>query len=211
MDLSFNKGAFMKKGTLLIFGLVWIFLTGVCAAQAPHEIAGFVLGKNIDEYRDAVVLASDMPIRHRDSIREIQVKPIPGYKSGIVSYGTCMQKGRIFRIRLKYLDASKKFYDTLLERFKERFGEPSEWRGDPFHIVINWKWSFTDKDGNRISLQLQHNTKDVEEKIGNTVKISLPNAIQAEQACFDKEADTSKQGQKSSSGAPPDWDLLIPR
>jgi len=211
MDLSFNKGAFMKKGTFLIFGLVWIFLTGVCAAQAPHEIAGFVLGKNIDEYRDAVVSASDMPIRHRDSVHEVQVKPIPGYKSGLVSYGTCMQKGRIFRIRLKYLDASKKFYDTLLNRFKERFGEPSEWRGDPFHIVINWKWSFTDKDGNRISLQLQHNTKDVEEKIGNTVKLSLPNAIQAEHACFEKKADTSKQGKKSSSGAPPDWDLFIPR
>ena len=122
-----------------------------------------------------------------------------------------MLKGRILRIRLKYRDASKKFYDALLNRFKERFGEPSEWRGDPFHIVINWKWSFTDKDGSRISLQLQHNTKDVEEKIGNTVKMSLPNAIQAEYVCFEKKADTSKQGKKSSSEAPPDWDLLIPR
>ena len=211
MDLSFNKGVFMKKGTLLIFGLVWIFLTGVCAAQAPHEIAGFVLGKNIDEYRDAVVLASDMPIRHRDSIHEVQIKPIPGYKSGIVSYGTCIEKGRILRIRLKYLDTSKKFYNTLLSRYKKRFGEPSEWRGDPFHIVINWKWSFTDKDGKRISLQLQHNTKDVEEKIGNTVRLSMPDAIQAEQMCMEKKADASKQRQESSSGAPPDWTLLIPR
>lgn len=211
MDLSFNKGAFMKKGTLLIFGLVWIFLTGVCAARAPHEIAGFVLGKNIDEYRDAVVLASDMPIRHRDSIHEVQVKSIPGYKSGLVSYGTCMQNGRILRIRLKYLDASKKFYDTLLNRFKERFGEPSEWRGDPFHIVINWKWSFTDKDGNRISLQLQHNTKDVEEKIGNSVKLSMPNAVEAEHRCFEKKSGVSEKRQQKRSGTPPDWDLLIPR
>jgi hypothetical protein len=211
MDLSFNKGVFMKKSTVLIFGCVWIFLAGVCAAQAPHEIAGFSLGKNIDEYRDAVNSASDMPIRHRGSIREVQVKPVAGYKSGIVSYGTCVEKGRVLRIRLKYLDASKKFYETLLSRFKERFGEPSEWRGDPFHIVINWKWSFTDKDGNRISLQLQHNTKDVEEKIGNTVKLSLPEAIHAEHICLDKKTQVSKGGQKPSSGTPPDWDLLIPR
>jgi hypothetical protein len=210
MDLCFNKGAFMKKG-LLISGLIWILFTGVCAAQTPHEIAGFMLGKNIDEYRDAVVLASDIPIRFRDSIREVEIKPMPGYKSGLVTYGTCIQKGRILRIRLKYLDASKKFYKTLLDRFKDRFGEPSEWRGDPFHIVINWKWSFTDKGGNRISLQLQHNTKDVEEKIGNTVKLSMPHAIQSEQECLEKKEAASKQGKKPTPGASPGWDLLIPR
>jgi hypothetical protein len=201
----------MKKGALLCFSLMWIFLTGVCVAQTPHEIAGFVLGKDIKEYGDAILSTSDIPIRYLDSIHEVEIKPIPGIKSGIISYGTCLHKGRILRIRLKYEDASKRFYEVLLKRFKKRFGEPDEWRGDPFHIVINWKWSFVDERNNRISLQLQHNTKDVEEKIGNTVKLSMPNAIEAEIQCFEERSSLSEKQQQKQSAGPPNWDLLIPR
>lgn len=201
----------MKIRTVFFFGLVWILFAGICSAQAPLEIAGFVLGKNIETYRDAILPESDMAIRYRDSIREVQVKPIPGFRSGIVTYGTCLQEGRILRIRLKYADSSKKFYDALLKRFKERFGEPEEWRGDPFHVVINWKWSFVDADKNRISLQLQHNIKDVEEKIGNTVKLSMPNAIEAEHRCSEEKSEPSEREPRKGVGAPPDWQLLIPR
>ncbi len=201
----------MKKHALFYVGLVWIFSTGICAAQVPHEIAGFVLGNNIEAYRDAIAQETDMAIRYRDSIHDVQIKPIPGFKSGLITYGTCLDKGRILRIRLKYADASKNFYNQLLKRFKKAFGEPDEWRGDPFHIVINWKWSFTDKDNNRISLQLQHNTKDVEEKIGNTVKLSLPAAIEAEQRCFEKASSASEKEIQKGSTAPYDWRLLIPR
>ena len=49
--------------------------------------------------------------------------------------------------------------DELLERYKVNLGKPDEWRGDPFNILIAWKWSFTDKDGNNISLILQHNAR----------------------------------------------------
>lgn len=211
MDLFFNKGAIMKKGVLIGFGLVWIFFAGISAAETPREIAGFVLGKDINQYRDAIISASDMPIRYLDSMHEVQIKPIPGFKSGLITYGTCKQKNRILRMRFKYSDASKEFYNVLLKRFKERFGEPGEWRGDPFHVVINWKWSFVDKDNNRISLQLQHNTKDVEEKIGNTVRLSMPNAVEAERQCFEKQSGEPEKGQQKPSGAPPDWNLLVPR
>jgi len=201
----------MKKRMLFYFGLAWIVFTGICFAQAPHEIGGFILGKDIQAYKDDLVSASDMPIRYLDSIHEVEIKPVPGFKSGLITYGTCLHKDRILRIRLKYDDSSKKFYDELLKRFKERFGEPVEWRGDPFHIVINWKWSFIDKDNHSISLQLQHNIQDVEEKIGNTVKLSLPQAIEAEDRCFEKASGSADAGQPSPSGAAPDWNSLIPR
>ena len=101
-----------------------------------------------------------------------------------------------------------------LKRFKQRFGEPSEWQGDPFHIVIDWKWSFTDKDGNSISLHLQHNTQDMEEKLGNTVKLSMTNAIEAERDCFEKKI-AGTQGReekkvKDSGSETVDWERLIP-
>jgi len=201
----------MKKLMLFYVGVSWIVFTGICVAQAPHEIGGFILGKDIQAYKEGLVFASDMPIRYLDSIHEVEIKPIPGFKSGLLTYGTCLQKDRILRIRLKYVDSSKKFYDELLKRFKQRFGEPDEWRGDPFHIVINWKWSFTDKDNHRISLQLQHNIEDVEEKIGNTVKLSLPQAIEAENRCYEKASVSADEGQPSQSSVAPDWNRLIPR
>lgn len=67
---------------------------------------------------------------------------IPGYKYGLLRVGNCMDSERIVRIKMKYANPSKKFYQKLLEHLKERFGEPNEWRGDPFHIFRAWKWGF---------------------------------------------------------------------
>ena len=91
-----------------------------------------------------------------------------------------------------------------------------EWRGDPFHIVIAWKWSFTDNDNNRISLILQHNTKDQEEKMGNSVKISMTNKIEEERLCYEKgfsksEEKMRKQKHAGKKKGPVNWDLFVPR
>ncbi|MBW2030568.1 MAG: hypothetical protein JRH06_13475 [Deltaproteobacteria bacterium] len=166
--------------------LAALFLCGSSHARtgAPHGVGGFVLGKNIEDYRDRVRMDTSLPIRYTEYIREVQVRPLRGFKSGIIAYGTCVQPGRIVRIKLKYADSSKDFYKKLLKILKERFGEPSEWRGDPFHVVIAWKWSFVDEEKNRISLTLQHNTKDEEEKIGNSVKITMTNLLEDELRCY---------------------------
>ncbi|RJQ59004.1 MAG: hypothetical protein C4530_09745 [Desulfobacteraceae bacterium] len=191
--------------------LLSLFFSSVCMAAAPHEIAGYVLGGNIGDYQAFIDPKTDMRIRYFESIHEVEVKRIPGFKSGLIRYGTCAEKGRILQIKLKYLDSSKTFYDELLERFKQRFGKPSEWQGDPFHVVIAWKWTFTDKENNRISLHLQHNTRDLEDKLGNSVKLSLVNGIEKESRCFDgKSEDPDKTGKEGAS-EPPDWDRLLPR
>ncbi len=203
----------MKRGMIVMFFI--FFLPGVCIAQAPHEIAGFILNKNINDYKNLIKKDTELPIRHKGYLREVETTKIEGYKSGLIEYGTCTEPGRIVRIKLKYTDSSKKLYEALLKRFKKRFGEPSEWRGDPFHIVIAWKWSFKDKDGNRISLHLQHNTKDVEEKLGNSVKLTMTSAIEEESRCFEEKhpeekasAEKSKSGKKLEST---DWERFIPR
>ena len=99
-----------------------------------------------------------------ENIEEVEIKPITGIKSGLIAYATCTAPGHIVRIKLKYKDASKKFYESLLKRIKKKFGDPDEYRGDPFQVLIGWKWSFVDKDGRRISMTLQHNSMDTEEK-----------------------------------------------
>jgi hypothetical protein len=90
-----------------------------------------------------------------------------------------------------------------------------EWRGDPFHVLIAWKWSFTDSQNNQISMILQHNTKDEEEKLGNAVKITLTNLLDQERICFEKKypdyrsAKPSQQAEKKPGSVL--WDRLLPK
>ena len=79
-----------------------------------------------------------------------------------------------------------------------------------------WKWSFKDPQGGRISLTLQHNTKDYEQKRGTAVKLTLTDAIERERVCylarFPSKAPSSQDGGVSKNKKRTlDWDLLIPR
>jgi hypothetical protein len=201
----------MNKLFLYLTVLIILFFSGVCFAEAPHEIAGFVLGKNIDGIKDRLDMSTDLPIRRRESLREVAIKKTEWFKSGLVTYGTCTDAGQIVRIKLKYAESSKKFYKTLLKRFEKRFGEPSEWRGDPFHIFLDWKWSFTDKDGNQISLHLQHNTRDAEEKIGNAVKLTSRTALEAEWKCHEEKTASKSSRKIEKPKSPIDWEFVLPR
>ena len=202
----------MNKLPIYFIALILLIFSDIClAAEAPHEIAGFVLGKNIDGIKDRLDMSTDLPVRRRESLREVAIKKTEWFKSGLITYGTCTDAGQIVRIKLKYAESSKKFYKTLLKRFKKRFGEPSEWRGDPFHIFLDWKWSFTDKDGNQISLHLQHNTRDAEEKIGNAVKLTSRTALEAEWKCHEEKAAPKPSRKIKKPKSPIDWEFVLPR
>jgi len=178
------------------------------AGKAPHRLAGFTLGADINDYQDRIRIDTMLPIRYLETIKEVETKELAAFQSGLVWYGTCASPGRIIRIKLKYADSSQSFYDELLKRFKARFGEPDEWRGDAFHVVVAWKWSFIDEEGNRISLMLQHNTEDPEEKVGNAVKLTLRNLLEEEARCFNKQHEDS--GRPEPFG-PVDWEILVPQ
>jgi len=205
----------MKK--YLASGLLMLILAavmpGIVKADAPHSLAGFVLGAPMSDFKNQVDMSTVLSTRYLESLKEVEAKEIKGYKTGLVTYGTCIQPPRILRLKFKYADSSKKFFDALLKRFEMNLGQPDKWRGDPFHIVIAWKWKFADKDGNRISIILQHNTRDEEEKQGNSVKMTMWNLMLEEDRCFEKE--------HPETGIPPsftfnnpdsvNWIPLIPR
>jgi len=205
----------MKKIINLTVLGVLLFFSQVCLGQAPKQVAGFFLGGNFSEFKEKVRMETVLPIRYREYLKEVETKPIEGFKSGLIWFGTCNEPNRIVRIKLKYADSSKKFYNKLLERFKQRYGEPDEWRGDPFHVVIAWKWSFIDSDRNPISMILQHNTLDGEEKKGNALKMTLTDLIHQEHLCHEKkypqEGQVQKQRRKRQRGKGQNWDLLVPR
>ena len=190
-------------GILLLPAAVW--------AEAPHELAGFVLGDEFSRYRDLADPQARMPLRHSKAIDALEVRNLPGYKHGLVWVGNCIAPNRIVSIRMKYADSSKKFYDELLKRFKTRFGAPAEWRGDPFHIVISWKWSFVDDRQNRISMILEHNKKDEDETVGNTIKLTMWNLIDEERTCKSKHTPEAAGKTGPTTETPPDWELFVPR
>ena len=207
----------MKKQLYIITALVSLWITGTgFAGDAPHQVSVFKLNSNIADVKDYVIMETALPIRYMENIEEVEIKPIEGFKSGLIAYATCSAPGHIVRIKLKYKDSSKKFYEKLLKQIKKEYGDPSEYRGDPFHILISWKWSLVDKDGDRISMTLQHNSMDTEEKMGNAIKLTMTSLIEEDQRCYkikalDQRQKLRQREWKVMTPALTGWNLFVPR
>ena len=186
------------------------------AGDVPHTVAGFTLGQNIASLRDRLLMDTVLPLRYQEYMREVEIAPLPGFKGGLIAYGDCAHPGNIVRIKLKYTDTSRAFFDALLARVERRFGKPTSYEGDPFHIVIDWKWSFIDAEGQKITLHLSHNDQDEDEKFGNSLKLTQLSALEDERQCyFDRHPP-----EKTAPGdrLPPlrsmtkkDWQRLLPQ
>ena len=206
----------MKKKVGIGMAVLLLFIPGITLAEAPHQVGGFVLDQNIKKFEDRVIIDTALPVRYAENIKEVEIKFTQGFKSGLIAYGTCARPGNIVRIKLKYADSSKQFYEDLLKKFKKRFGEPNEYQGDPFHIVVAWKWSFVDQQNHRISLILQHNSKDEEEKMGNAVKLTDTTLMEEDLLCYkNKQLDYRERlrqrewkARKPETGG---WELFLPR
>ena len=184
----------------IIFCPVLIF-----AEDVPHEVGGITLGSNIGNY-PALIKSNFM--------KEVVVTDRHGFRKGVISYGVCKYEGEILKISLKYNDKRKSFYTTLLAKYRQKYGAPDSWHGDSFGLMHIWKWRFTDEDQNRVSLSLQYNVKDPDETIGNTVKLSYPDRIQEERACFMQMRDQAYEktdSKKKEELKQTDWSYLIPR
>jgi hypothetical protein len=206
----------MTKFRVVLLTVFFVGLAGMAQADAPNQVGGFVLGQDIKKFEDRVIMDTALPVRYAENFKEVEIKFTKGFKSGLIGYGTCEQPGHIVRVKLKYADSSKKFYKKLLKRFKQRFGEPDEYRGDPFKIVDAWKWSFTNQQNQSISLTLQHNTKDEEEKKGNAVKLTNNTLVEKDRLCYKrKQLDYRERLRQrewtSAKTQDSGWELFIPR
>lgn len=206
----------MIKLSVVLLTVIFFSLAGMARAEAPDQVGGFVLNQDIKKFEDRVIMDTALPVRYAENIEEVEIKFTKGFKSGIIAFGTCEQPGHIVRIKLKYADSSKEFYKSLLKRFKKRFGKPDEYRGDPFKIVDAWKWSFINQQNQSISLILQHNTKDEQEKMGNSVKLTNSTLIEKDLLCYKRKQlnyrERLRQREwKAVATQDSGWELFIPR
>ncbi len=203
----------MRCRVLLVFAAAaGLWGTGAGAADMPRGIAGFVLGQPIAEVADRVLMQTALPVRYMENLREVEIRPTDGFKSGLIAYGTCRSPETIVRIKLKYADGTRRFFDELLKRYKARLGDPEEYRGDPFGVFVSWKWSFTDPQLGRISLTLQHNQEDEDEKLGNALKLTLLDRLEADAQCARQQPDVRRDLRAAEPPVVPGttWDRLVP-
>jgi hypothetical protein len=174
----------------------------VSAIEIPQEIAGFRLGEDITEYSD---------IEYSNYLKDVVVTDWHGFRKGIISYGICASPGEIVRISMKYEDSSKDFYDTLLKKYKKKFGKPAIWGGDAFGILSKWKWVFIDENNRTVNLILQHNLRNHNENIGNIVKLYYPEREKEERLCFIEQCEINKSEEQALERKEINWDYMIPR
>lgn len=202
--------------TIIIALVLSLSALPAAAGEVPRGVAGFVLGQEITGVSNRLQMDTVLPLRYQEYLQEVEIATLPGFKSGLIAYGNCAQPGRIVRIKLKYADSSRAFYDALLKRVKDRFGAPTVYEGDPFHIVIDWKWSFVDADGRRITMHLSHNSRDTEEKFGNALKLTFASAIAEERQCA-RDRDPQERSRKANRRPPlksmtaDDWEAFTPQ
>ena len=173
----------------------------VAAANQPLTVGGFTLGTLIEDYDVA---------KHQNFVKEVVVYGIKGFRKGFITYGECDRPGEILRIKLKFKEPSFTFYEQLLERYKKNFKSKPKFIGGSFGKVKAWKWVFSSNEGQRITLVLQHNLKDEEESIGNTLKLSLPDQLIAERNCSNKNQSPAQEGIENQT-QPLDWNLFLPK
>jgi hypothetical protein len=192
-----------KAFLLTVFFLLYLG-SQATAEKAPTAIAGIRLGSNVDEYPDIV---------ESNFMKEVVVTDWHGFRKGVISYGNCRYSNQILKIDMKYEDKSKVLYDQLLKKFRKKFGDADLWLGDSFGVKHIWKWYFTDEEGNRVSLRLQHNTKDANETLGNMVKLAYPDLINKERECFNEVCDetmSKASAERREELKKTGWSYLVP-
>lgn len=174
------------------------------AGNIPKSIAGITLGNNVKSYPE---------IMDSNFLKDVVVTDWHGFRKGTISYGVCLHPDKILKIDMKYEDRSKKLFKQVLKKLKTKYGEP-DWNGDSFGLKHIWKWHFTDENGDRVTMKLQHNVKDSAETLGNMIKLAYPDKIDEERSCF---ADMCHQNreqidlQRKEELKKTDWSYLVPQ
>jgi len=60
----------MKIRIFLLNIIICFLMVENVRAQAPYEIAGFALGKNISDYQEKIRMETMLPIRYADFLKE---------------------------------------------------------------------------------------------------------------------------------------------
>ncbi len=201
----------MKKTFFIVLYVVLFLAPNSAQAKFPVHLGGFIIGDDISNYTNLIDMKTCREVTYNKYLAEGEIYPGPGFKTGLIAYGLCDRPNKIVRIKLKYQDSSKKFFNKLLKQYKKRLGDPDEYKGDPFQTVIAWKWSFSNQKNERLSLTLQHNALVEDKKIGTAVKLTLTSQVEKERACFmAKKPNKDKKSHSGKAVSKNMWEFFIP-
>ena len=127
------------------------------------------------------------------------------HRNGVIS--NCLSRTAPYGVELK---ADAECWSDVLKASDYSLGYLGKW-----HLEAPYK-PYIDCANNRISLMLQHNTQNPEQKKGNCVKLTNWTMVEKERSCFEDNHPEFKrpqvrQGQKSTKCDPADWENFIPR
>ena len=180
---------------------------------APLGMAGFRLGESIKAYEGLTDPGKTEEDLAQLYLTTTMLKPMAGYRSGYVTYGNCRVPGRILRVKMNYQDQSLKFFDKLLAALKKRYGDPKQWRGNPFGTLRIWKWGLRDPNLGDISIVLQHYSGDDDTYTkGNSIRLAAPELAEQERVCYlEKNPPTTSQTPPVATFRELGLDYFLPR
>jgi hypothetical protein len=208
-----KKDADMKR--LALAALAALLLTicpeGPCLAQpqAPNHLAGIELGANVANFRELLNIKTSHKIKETPWLSRVDFKPTAYFRGGYVVFGECSSPGRIVRLKLKYQDEGMDFFRKVIMNLLDRYGNPAEYKGDLEGQVMGNKWSFTNAEGDSISLIIQrYMGEDLDMTRGNIVKLTDWTLMDAERSCYE-----FKHGVKAPPPTPkaPDFEGFLPK
>jgi hypothetical protein len=204
----------MKSVALLCLILALGWAIPARAVDAPGELAGLRLGDTVEAAGAKLRPSPESRECRRSGLSMVPVAPLPGFRSGYVDVGECVQPGRIVRIKMHYADDSLKFFNTILAALKKRYGEPTQWRGNAFGTLRTWKWGLRAADGSRVSVIIMHYAGDDDAFTeGNSIRIAAPEMVRKELNCQEARQAGAKPApvQSDAHGRPLDLDWFLPR
>ncbi|WP_045220971.1 hypothetical protein [Desulfonatronum thioautotrophicum] len=183
----------------LMFCLAW---TGSAGAESFKTLAGIELGSEMDHYWHLVY--RDTATEHPDVLfmKEAKLKPwvIPGVRGGSLSYTACRDEELVSRVKIKFAerseslfrdlfaDPTEKLFRDLNRMYRERWGRPDQWLGNPFNTIQAWKW-ILGKDGpEQVEVVLMY-SKVEDVRPGVSIKMTHTTLWDEERACWEQSRD----------------------
>ncbi|MEF3698269.1 hypothetical protein [Desulfolutivibrio sp.] len=198
---------FVRFLALALF--VLLSTTALAQSPPPASLGGIDLGGDAARFGRYLHPGKAKPMEDAPSLSRRNIKPSGAFRGGYLLAGTCAFPGRVARIKLKYADDGEEFFRRLSGALMDRYGLPAEYKGDLEGQVLGNKWSFTNAQGESISLIVQHSDAEgLDHDKGNVIKLTNWALVDAERLCYEARR---PKATPPPTPAPASLDGLLPR
>lgn len=170
--------------TVIILTLLLSASSALADSQIPKSVAGITLGSPMAEYTSLCDEHRGGPLPDAAFLSEVHIKAngIPGIRGGSIAYANATPGKKVVRVKLKFHDRDQGLFKELHKKYSAKFGNPANYRGDPFRNVIAWQWDFA-KGEEKVSLLLMW-SRDRQMRPGVSIKMTYESLVDEEYNAF---------------------------